>query len=413
MKLFLTVFLLASAAVLAAEVKVIPREGQYIFACGEEAKFNVSVSGRKDVPVKEGKAVCRFFDDHFKLLEEKEINLAEGNPFVLTHTLKTPGFLRCSVTFGKKNGQSVVGFDPLKIVPTQVKPADFEEFWMNAKAEALKIPLDVKLEKLKRLSSDKYTGYAIDFANINGTRMYGYLSVPTAKGRYPAGVLLPGAGPGFAGIPAEYDRSSTIVLALNVHPVPMGGPEMLKENFKKLTKEQHYYFHGLPELKTYVFYRVILGICRGIKVIREMPEWNGTHLAVSGTSQGGGLTIATTALNADCVTAAAVTVPAFGEMVEGVRPAHTRWQKIRSTPEGAKIVSYLDAVNFAPMIRCPMIWSVGLMDQTCYPRTVFAAYNRVKTQKYIWIGIDMTHRVSKDCSLSRKNWLKQQLSKPL
>lgn len=413
MKLFLAAVLLAAAAVFAAEIKVINPDGQYMFACGETAKFTVSVLDRKSVPLKDGVAVCRFFDDHFKLLEEKEVKLSDGNPFVLSHTLKEPGFLRCSVTFGKSNGQAVVGFDPLKIVPAQVKPADFEEFWMNAKAEALKIPLDVKLEKLRRISSDKYTGYAIDFANINGTRMYGYLSIPTAKGRHPAGVLLPGAGPGFAGIPAEYDRSSTIVLALNVHPVPMGGPNVLKENFRKLIKDQHYYYHGLPEFKNYVFYRVILGICRGIKVIRELPEWNGTHLAVSGTSQGGGLTIATTALNADCVTAAAVNVPAFGELVEGVRPAHTRWQKIRSTPEGAKIVSYLDAVNFAPMIRCPMIWCVGLMDQTCYPRTVFAAYNRVKTQKYIWIGIDMTHRVSKDCSLSRKNWLKQQLSKPL
>ena len=193
----------------------------------------------------------------------------------------------------------------------------------------------------------------------------------------------------------------------------MGEPDVFRENYKKFIKDRHYYMHGLPELKKYVFYRVILGICRGIKLVRELPEWNGKYLAVSGTSQGGGLTIATAALNAECVTAAAVNVPAFGEMVDHVRPSSNRWQKIREMEGGKKIISYIDAVNFTPMIRCPMIWSVGYRDESCYPRTVFASYNRLKSEKFIWIGPEMTHASSKDYAAYRKKWLQEQLSKNL
>ena len=413
MKHIVFAILFVCTALTAEVVSVKVPEGKHTLDCGTEGVFNISVLDKKGQPVKSGHVICRLWSDHFKLLLEKEVDLASGNPFVLSHTLQKPGFLKCSATFKKRKSFAVIGYEPFKIEATQVKPDDFEQFWQTEKEMALKIPLDVKLKKLDRLSNDKHNGYAVDFANVNGTRMYGYLSIPSAPGRYPAGVLLPGAGPGFAGIPSEYDRDTTIVLALNVHPVPMGEPDVFRENYKKFIKDQHYYMHGLPELKTYVFYRVILGICRGIKLVRELPEWNGTHLAVCGTSQGGGLTIATAAVNADCVTAAAVNVPAFGEMVDHVRPSSNRWQKIRAMEGGKKIVSYIDAVNFTPMIRCPMIWSVGYRDESCYPRTVFASYNRLKSEKFIWIGPEMTHASSKDYAAYRKKWLQEQLSKNL
>lgn len=409
----LSAFLFLASAVSADVVKVCVPDGKEILKCGTVGTFRISVMGKNGKFINTGVVICRLFDDHFKLLSEKKFELAKGNPIEVCHTLNEPGFLKCSAVYGKKRAAAVIGYDPYEIKASQIKPDDFEEFWKTEKEAALKIPLDVKLEKLARLSNKKYTGYAVDFANVNGTRMYGYLSIPTASGVHPAGILLPGMGPGFAGIPDEYDRSTTIVLALNVHPVFMGGPDKFRENYKKFIKEEHYYFHGLPELRKYVFCRVMLGICRGVKMLRERPEWNGTHLAVSGTSQGGGLTIAAAALNAEYVTAAAVNVPAFGEMVDGVRPASNRWQKVRARAGGKEIVPYIDAVNFTPLIRCPMIWSVGFLDESCYPRTVFASYNRLKSEKSIWIGPRMTHASSKEYASYRRAWLKQQLSKPL
>ena len=40
-----------------------------------------------------------------------------------------------------------------------------------------------------------------------------------------------------------------------------------------------------------------------------------------------------------------------------------------------RTLSYFDGANLAPRIKCPTLFSVGLMDQICPPSTVFAAYN--------------------------------------
>ncbi|MBN9196183.1 MAG: acetylxylan esterase, partial [Microbacterium sp.] len=38
-------------------------------------------------------------------------------------------------------------------------------------------------------------------------------------------------------------------------------------------------------------------------------------------------------------------------------------------------LSYFDGVNFAKRATAPGLFSVGLMDQTCPPSTVYAAFN--------------------------------------
>ena len=39
-------------------------------------------------------------------------------------------------------------------------------------------------------------------------------------------------------------------------------------------------------------------------------------------------------------------------------------------------LAYFDGLHFAPRASAPALFSVGLMDETCPPSTVFAAYNR-------------------------------------
>ena len=48
-------------------------------------------------------------------------------------------------------------------------------------------------------------------------------------------------------------------------------------------------------------------------------------------------------------------------------------------------LAYFDGVNFAPRIRARCLFSVALMDMTCPPSTVFAAYNRIAAEKEIRI----------------------------
>ena len=46
-------------------------------------------------------------------------------------------------------------------------------------------------------------------------------------------------------------------------------------------------------------------------------------------------------------------------------------------------LTYFDAVHFAARIQADAFFSTALMDGTCPPSTVFAAYNRIQTEKDI------------------------------
>jgi len=48
-----------------------------------------------------------------------------------------------------------------------------------------------------------------------------------------------------------------------------------------------------------------------------------------------------------------------------------------------RTLSYFDGVNFAARAKIPALFSVALMDKTCPPSTVFAAYNHYAGPKEI------------------------------
>jgi cephalosporin-C deacetylase len=71
-------------------------------------------------------------------------------------------------------------------------------------------------------------------------------------------------------------------------------------------------------------------------------------------------------------------------------------------------LSYFDGVNFAARAKCPALFSVGLMDDICPPRTVFAAYNHFAGEKSIEVyeynqheGGQSHHTVRKSAFLKR------------
>ncbi len=104
---------------------------------------------------------------------------------------------------------------------------------------------------------------------------------------------------------------------------------------------------------------------------------------MAGASQGGGLTIAAAALTGD-VLVALPDVPFLCDFPratwivdkapydEIVRYAATHRDQ---TELIARTLSYVDGAHFAARATCPALFSVALMDPTCPPSTVYAAYN--------------------------------------
>src|SRR5262249_33518611 len=56
-----------------------------------------------------------------------------------------------------------------------------------------------------------------------------------------------------------------------------------------------------------------------------------------------------------------------------------------------KTLAYFDGVNFAARAKAPTLFSVGLMDEICPPRTVYAAYNHYAGPKQIKVWYYNNH----------------------
>jgi cephalosporin-C deacetylase len=140
---------------------------------------------------------------------------------------------------------------------------------------------------------------------------------------------------------------------------------------------------GISDRHDYYYRRVYTDAVRAFEVLRQHPLVDGDRVAVSGASQGGGITLAVAAL-ASGVAAAMPDVPflcdfrratqlapgdPYGELVRYLKAHRPRTEAVFDT------LGYFDGAVLAARASAPALFSVGLMDLTCPPSTVFAAFN--------------------------------------
>jgi cephalosporin-C deacetylase len=126
---------------------------------------------------------------------------------------------------------------------------------------------------------------------------------------------------------------------------------------------------------------------------------------VTGTSQGGGLTICTAAMRPE-VRAAAAGAPYLCGFMDAIELTHTYpYQEIndylRLHPDRHSMVeetlAYFDGINFADQITCPIIVNIGLQDNVCPPETGYALFNRIgATDKRLYTYDGHGHDAGRD-----------------
>lgn len=387
---------------------------QAVYKCGDTAKASIKLNiGDMALPPD---AKIEISNDLVPGSQPAVIPASQAaETFVSEFSSGKPAFAKISAKLvgapDECSAWAACAFDPENIdIQQPPPPADFMEFWRKEIAKAMEIPMDVKLEKEARLCDDLADDYRISFANVDGTRMYGYISIPKGEGPFPACLTIPGAGSGNTSIPQEYPRGKVIAMTLNVHAHEVE-PVTAQSRYDELNKNGIYTHKGIDNPEAFYFHRSILGLCRGVKYLTTRPDWDKKHLLVWGSSQGGAMTLATSALNSDVVTAAAVNVPAMCGLhaYNNGAPAPGWPVDAKMADKYADTLKYYDGVNFAHFIKCPMIFGVGFVDTTCPPWTVFAAYNQVKTPKTIWVSPWMGHDLDPAYTKYRINWIAEQL----
>jgi len=400
-------------------ITIITARPDAIYECGEDTIFTVTVKNENEELITNGTMEAILTLDGGKVIEDKIFSLSENNPFKISESLSKPGFLRltCSIEIDDKKytKRGASGYEPLKIKPATSEPEDFDKFWKNAIEQISSQPLDVKMEIIEKYSNDKQSTYNISFANINSTRIYGFLSVPTGKGPFPAIVTVPGAGPGrnHPGWVTGWGNAGVIGLLMNVHSYdPYVSVDMLKEKYKESNKPTVYYLQGAPDRDKYFFKNSIIGINRAIDYVAALPEFNKKQFVIYGSSQGGGHSLILTGLNKN-ITAAIANVPALCDHGGYLKDRVPGWPKIllshKKDVAWVQMSGYFDAVNFARRITVPTVVGVGFIDSSCPPSSVYAAYNVIKAPKKIINDPAMGHAFSLRFRKFVKQWDKSQL----
>jgi len=150
---------------------------------------------------------------------------------------------------------------------------------------------------------------------------------------------------------------------------------------------------GIRDPYDYYYRRVYTDAVRLIDVARTLPGIDERRIVVRGGSQGGAISLAASVLDGDvagvmpdvpflCHFRRAVDITDEEPYTEITRYLRTRRDEVERVFD---TLSYFDCAVLARRGTAPALFSVGLMDQTCPPSTVFAAYNAYGGPKEITV----------------------------
>jgi cephalosporin-C deacetylase len=140
---------------------------------------------------------------------------------------------------------------------------------------------------------------------------------------------------------------------------------------------------GVLDPQTYYYRRVYTDAVRAVEAVRAHPEVDPTRVAVTGGSQGGGITIAVAGLVHDLV-GAVPDVPFLCDFPRSTTLVDTdpygeiaRYLKVHRdhVDQVYRTLTYFDGAVLGQRATAPALFSVGLMDTICPPSTVYAAFN--------------------------------------
>ena len=369
-------------------VAITPDHKDWNYRVGETAGFRVEVQ-------RSGTAIDNVVVDYeagpemYPTVKKNGVVLKDGT-MKWSGTMKQPGMYRLKVTAhvdGKEYvGMCTAAFSPEKIQPTTVNPNDFDEFWQNTLAEARKTPLEAKRRLLPERCTEKVNVYEVSFQNIRqGSRTYGILCVPVKPGKYPALLRVPGAGVRPYNGDIWTAEQGAITLEIGIHGVPVTMPQSTYDDMFHGCLNG-YWDYNMNDRDNCYYKRVFVGAVRSIDYIASLPEWNGTSLGVTGSSQGGMLSLVCAALDKRVTFYGAVHAAMCDHTasLKGVAcgwPHYFYYNPKNIDQKKVETSRYYDGVNFARRITCPGWFSFGYNDDVVPPTTAYATYNTVTAPK--------------------------------
>ena len=413
------------AAPPAVQVQVTCDHADWLYTPGQPVKFTVKVIA-SNAPLAGAKISYSLGPEMMPADKKSADASADGSVVLDGGTMSVPGFLRCIATVERDGrsyrGLATAGFSPEKIKPTQTEPADFDAFWAKAKSELAALPIDPRLTPLPEESNDKVEVFQVSLQNVGtppsrSSRFYGILCVPRGAGPFPAMMIPPGAGIRKLHGQKSWAERGFITLEVGVHGIPVILPEELYSSLNGAIGT--YQLINLEDRDRYYFRRILMGCLRANDYLVSHPKWDQKNLIDFGGSQGGYLSITTTALDPR-VTALVAAFPAYCDVSGYAFGRAGGWPGMRFLGDRAEPVrdaklattAYYDTVNFARRLKVPGHFGWGYNDETCPPTSTFSAYNVITSPKALAIFKEMGHPRVPGLTVAEREWVEQHGLKP-
>lgn len=284
------------------------------------------------------------------------------------------------------------------------RPADFDEFWDKSLAEMNAIDPDPQFEDAN-VPSRIADCYHLTFKSTKGATIYAKFAKPkNLTGKAPAVIKfhgLSGSSSAWCRTILSYVSQGYVVAMMDCRG--QGGRSEDVGGVAGTTYTTPF-TRGLDGDPNGLYYRdVFLDTAMLARIIMGLDYVDETRVAVTGGSQGGGLSIACAAL-VPSIKLCAPVYPYLSDYrrvwdmdldkgaYEGLRyyfrhfdPRHEREDEIFEK------LGYIDIQYLAPRIKAKVLMATGLLDTTCPPSTQFAAYNKITSEKDVVIYPDFGH----------------------
>lgn len=282
--------------------------------------------------------------------------------------------------------------------PPRSEPSDFDAFWQETLSGVRSYPLNARFEPYNATLRNVDV-FDVTYNGYNGQPIKGWLMLPHSRqGKIPCVVEYIGYGGG-RGFPIQWLGWSNAGFAHLVMDTRGQGSSWLNGDTPDPEPDgsnPHYpgfMTRGVLSPQTYYYRRVFTDAVRAVEAARSHPAVDAERIAVTGGSQGGGITLAVAGLD-PTVKAAMPDVPylcmyrratqltdshPYAEISNYCKTHRDKVEQVFNT------LSYFDGVNFSARAKASALFSVGLMDNICPPSTVYGAYNHYAGPKQIKI----------------------------
>ncbi len=288
---------------------------------------------------------------------------------------------------------------------------DLTGFWRRTLDELAQTPVNATLEEAPEQSGREFITYKVTLESFHHHRLRAWYSVPKDAprgGKFPAVLAVPGYG-GDKPIPFHLVMTGFAVLTLFPRGQGESAEEWKLESGTKLT-------YNVMDKEKYYYRGAYMDCVRGLDLLASREEVDEARLGMWSRSQGGGLTLATAALDSR-LRAAVAEEPFLCNFPVAIdltsRPYLELHEYADQHPDQKDSIldnlAYFDSLSLAELIQCPTLVNIGMKDEVCPYSTVMPMFDKIPGAKAIHVYPDLDHNPCSDFNAHALSWLRRYL----